>query len=52
MRLSLGGLKVRWRRLGGRAVLAIVAGGGGNILHDITDQGTTLIGIDEDEAKG
>lgn len=32
----------------GQILTAIVAGGGGNLLHDITDQGATFIGIDED----
>jgi len=32
----------------GQILTAIVAGGGGNLLHDITDQGTTLIGINEE----
>ena len=34
----------------GQILTAIIAGGGGNILHDITDQGITFVGIDEDEA--
>jgi len=36
----------------GQILTAIVAGGGANILFDLTDQGITFVGIDGDEAKG
>ena len=32
----------------GLLVTAVIAGRASNILHDITDQGTTLIGINEE----
>ena len=34
----------------GQILTAVVAGGGGNILHDLTDQGATFVGIDEDDS--
>ena len=37
----------------GKIITAIIAGGGGNLLHDLTDQSVNFIGIDDgEEAKG
>ena len=32
----------------GQILTAIIAGGGANLLYDLTDQGITFVGIDED----
>jgi len=39
-------------QLVGLLVTAVIAGRASNILHDITDQGITFVGVDDDEAKG
>ena len=37
--------------LAGQILTAVIAGGGANLLHDLTDQGVTFIGIESEHQE-